>query len=676
MALTVGTIYFEGFAVTPAYNFKTGELGSALIVYTVTNIYQQVAHGEVRLTVTLNGAPLEKILLLNLDPLLVGKMGVPYSYTPTQGWQQGTYGFSLQLYIDGQLYTSSKERNLTAGKTAVSRSRKGPRLGILGRGKSGKAEKQSQKAKVAESKAAAAAEVFSVEGVPEEDNAEDTAAEPSGAGEAIDIAEATSVGKEKVGPGADSTTKKGKWWKRIGGLGKKREDRGYVSAEVTAAGEEVGDEEQGVAEEVGFAEETDIAEQTVPSAAGGLATESSVPEASEAPEESPPTSDAVEGIAAIGATGDVKETEDLAEAVDAEEPLTAQEASDAVREAIAKWADGDVKETTGPAKEVTAIETTGDEKERVSLAEAFDARKRPTIPNMNDFMKEYTPPQSTSDVKKASVPAKAVDIRKRPTVSNMNDFMKEYTPPQSTSDVKKASVPVKAVDKVVDAAKSSTSPEAGDVVRKYVPPQSTSGVKETASPAKAVDAVKHSEVAKVTDAARRIEPAAAGSQAMEGSGPKVIEPWKWSPAIGGSRREGIVTQSTSGVKETADHVKPPTVPKVSGAVAGGSAGRATGAVLRSSILRLTDMGKRAVPPAPGGSVGGQIGGPVIEPAGEPTGTRVAGIQKESAAVEAGDAGKGKAGGKVSGGGQKSTNGTQVSKGKSAKTTSPIRFLNR
>ena len=734
MSLTVDTIYFEGFAVTPAYNFKTGELGSALIVYTVTNVYQQVAHGEVRLTVTLNGDPIEKILLLNLDPLLVGKMGVPYNYSPTQGWQQGTYGFSLQLYIDGQLYTSSKERNLTAGKTDVSRSRKGPRLGILGRGKSGKAGKQSQKAKVAESKAAAG--VFSVEDVPEEDNAEDTAAEPRGAGEAIDIAEATSVKKEKVGPGAGSTTKKGKWWKRIGGLGKKREDRGHVSAEVTDAGDEVGGEEEGVAEEVGFAEETDLAEQTVPSATGGLATESSVPEASEAPEESPETSDAVEEIAAIGATGDVEETEELAEAVDAEEPLTAQEASDAVREAIAKWADGDVKQTAGPAKavdagkrpavsgvtdaakEVTATGATVDARERVGLAEAFNAGKRPAIPNMSDFMKEYTPPQSTSDVKKASVPAKAVDIRKRPTVSNMNDFMKEYTPPQSSDDVKKASVPVKAPDVV----KAPTSPEASDVVKRYVPPQPTGGVKETASPAKAVDTVKHAEVAKVTDAAKRIEPAAAGSQATAGSAPKVIEPWKWSPAIGGSRREGIVTKSTGGVKETADAVKkyvppqpiggaketaspakavdtvkPPTAPKVSAAVTGGSAGQATGAVLRSSILRLTDMGQRAVPPAPGGTVGGQIGGPVIEPAREAMGTRVAdagkeekmavgadkerfadkpaGIDKESAAVKAGDAEKGKAGGEVSGG-QKSTDGPQVSKGKSAKTTSPIRFLNR
>ena len=426
MALTVDTIYFEGFAVTPAHNFKTGELGSALIVYTVTNIYQQVAHGEVRLAVTLNGAPLEKILLLNLDPLLVGKMGVPYSYTPTQGWQQGTYGFSLQLYIDGQIYTSSKERNLTAGKTDVPRSQKGPRLGIFGRGKSGKAEKQGQKAKAVESKAAAA-EAFSVEVAPEEDNAKDTAAEPSSAVEAIDIAEATGVKKEKVGPGADSTAKKGKWWKRIGGSGKKHEDGGRVSAEVTDAGEEAGGEKQGVAEEGGFAEATDIAEQTVPSAAGGLATESSVPEAPEAPEESPATSYAAEEITAIGATGDVKETEEPAEAVDAEEPLTARDMSDVVRESIAKWADDDVKKTAGPAKavdakkrpavskvpdaakEVTAAGATGDAKERAGLVKAVDAGERPTIPNMRDFMKEYIPPQSTGNVKKASRPARAVD---------------------------------------------------------------------------------------------------------------------------------------------------------------------------------------------------------------------------------------------------------------------------
>jgi len=275
-------------------------------------------------------------------------------------------------------------------------------------------------------------------------------------------------------------------------------------------------------------------------------------------------------------------------------------------------------------------------------------------------------------------------------VSNMTDFMKEYTPPESSSDVKKAPRSAKAVD----AAKAPTSPGASDVVKKYVPPQPTGGMKETTSPLKRVDAVKHAEVAKVTDAAKRIEPAAAGSA------PKVIEPWKLSPATGGSRREGIVTQSTSGVKGTADSVKPPTTPKGSAAVTGGSAGQATGAVIRNSVLRFTDMGKRAVPPAPSGTVSGQIGRPLIEAVKDVTGTRVtdagkeekiavtvgadkervggkpAGIQKESAAVKPGDAEKGKARGEVSSGGQKSTDGTQVSKGKGARTTSPIRFLNR
>jgi hypothetical protein len=290
------------------------------------------------------------------------------------------------------------------------------------------------------------------------------------------------------------------------------------------------------------------------------------------------------------------------------------------------------------------------------------------------------------------------------------------------------------------------SPAIGGSRREGIVTKSTGGVKETASPAKVVDAVKPAEVARVTGAAKRMEPAAAGTKATESSAPKVIEPWKLSPAIGGSRREGIVTKSTGGVKETADPAKaayvvkaptslesgdvvkkyvppqptnsvketaspvkaadkavdtgkPPTDPKVSAAVTGGSAGRASGAAIRNSVLRFADMGKRAVPPAPGGTVGGQVGGPVIEAAEEARGTRVAdagkeekiamtvgadkervvgkpaGIEKESAAVKPGDAGKRKAGGEVSGG-QKSTDGTQVSKGKSAQTTNPIRFLNR
>ncbi len=119
LTLTANVIYFESFAINPAYNSETGELGYVQIVYTAHNVYQSVPNAEVTLTVTLDGTPLEEISIFTLNPFNIGRIGVPYNYSPADGWHGGTYGFSLQLYVDGELYASTQEQTLQVGSESA-----------------------------------------------------------------------------------------------------------------------------------------------------------------------------------------------------------------------------------------------------------------------------------------------------------------------------------------------------------------------------------------------------------------------------------------------------------------------------------------------------------------------------------------------------------------------------
>ena len=109
VTLTVGTIYFEGFGIVPNYHTKTGELAFAQIVYTVRNLYQPVADAEIILLVTRDGASLEETSLATLSPLDIGRAGLNYNYIPSGGWADGSYGFKLQLKLDGEPYATTLE---------------------------------------------------------------------------------------------------------------------------------------------------------------------------------------------------------------------------------------------------------------------------------------------------------------------------------------------------------------------------------------------------------------------------------------------------------------------------------------------------------------------------------------------------------------------------------------
>jgi uncharacterized membrane-anchored protein YhcB (DUF1043 family) len=119
VVLTVNTIFFSLFDINPAYNNETGELGFVQISYTLKNVYQQMLTSTVRLVVTRNGEPIEEIDILNLSPLNLGDFGAPYNYSPADGWKNGTYGFSLRLYVNSQLYAGTQEQTLQVGSDSA-----------------------------------------------------------------------------------------------------------------------------------------------------------------------------------------------------------------------------------------------------------------------------------------------------------------------------------------------------------------------------------------------------------------------------------------------------------------------------------------------------------------------------------------------------------------------------
>ena len=118
--LTVGTVYFEGFGIVPNYHSETGELAFGEIVYTVRNLYQPVANAEIILLVTRDGASLDEISLATLSPLDIGRVGLSYNYIPSGGWVDGSYGFKLQLNLDGEPYATTLEEqfDVSAGGVA------------------------------------------------------------------------------------------------------------------------------------------------------------------------------------------------------------------------------------------------------------------------------------------------------------------------------------------------------------------------------------------------------------------------------------------------------------------------------------------------------------------------------------------------------------------------------
>ena len=132
ITLVVKTVYFEGFRIVPNYYTETGKLAFAQIVYTINNLYQTSPEAEVVLKVTLDGTPLEETTVATLTPLEKGRVELKYNYIPAGGWVDGTYGFMLQLNLEGEPYATTLEEQLNASGGGVAGAASHSRYYIIG----------------------------------------------------------------------------------------------------------------------------------------------------------------------------------------------------------------------------------------------------------------------------------------------------------------------------------------------------------------------------------------------------------------------------------------------------------------------------------------------------------------------------------------------------------------
>jgi hypothetical protein len=111
--LTAGTIYFENPGILPYYDEDTGELAFINIYYTVRNVYEPVDNVAIKLLVTLDGNTIEQKNHSTIPTLVIGRASGSIDYYPYSG--NGEYGFTLQLFVDGNAYTNSPEMTIEVG---------------------------------------------------------------------------------------------------------------------------------------------------------------------------------------------------------------------------------------------------------------------------------------------------------------------------------------------------------------------------------------------------------------------------------------------------------------------------------------------------------------------------------------------------------------------------------
>ncbi|MFA5374248.1 MAG: hypothetical protein WC455_00605 [Dehalococcoidia bacterium] len=116
--LTAGTIYFENPGLLPYYNNNTGELAFINIYYTLRNVYEPVDNVAIKLLVTLDGNTIEQKDHSTIPTLVIGRASGSIDYFPYSG--NGEYGFTLQLFVDGNPYTNSQEMTFDVGDNGSS----------------------------------------------------------------------------------------------------------------------------------------------------------------------------------------------------------------------------------------------------------------------------------------------------------------------------------------------------------------------------------------------------------------------------------------------------------------------------------------------------------------------------------------------------------------------------
>lgn len=100
--LVAQTVSIQGFSAVPNYYKKGRELAFVKIVYTINNLYQPLKEARATLEVTLKNQKVAEVELISLPTLDVGKTGGSSNYVPAEGWQDGTYGFKIELYSQGE----------------------------------------------------------------------------------------------------------------------------------------------------------------------------------------------------------------------------------------------------------------------------------------------------------------------------------------------------------------------------------------------------------------------------------------------------------------------------------------------------------------------------------------------------------------------------------------------
>lgn len=110
--LQAQTIFIDGFSVIPNYYEGDKKIAFAKISYAIRNIYQPVKKIKAILIVNFNGGLLEETEIISLPNLDVGTMDGNYKYTPVRQWEDGSYGFKMQVFCDDQLYAQSPGKQL------------------------------------------------------------------------------------------------------------------------------------------------------------------------------------------------------------------------------------------------------------------------------------------------------------------------------------------------------------------------------------------------------------------------------------------------------------------------------------------------------------------------------------------------------------------------------------
>jgi len=110
IVLKAQLVFIQTFAVAPNYYEKNQEIAFAKISYAVKT-FQPLKEAKAILNVSFKGVN-EKTEIISLPAVDAGVFDGTYKYMPSQGWENGSYVFLMQVYSEGQLRAQSSEQVL------------------------------------------------------------------------------------------------------------------------------------------------------------------------------------------------------------------------------------------------------------------------------------------------------------------------------------------------------------------------------------------------------------------------------------------------------------------------------------------------------------------------------------------------------------------------------------